>query len=273
MNKEEIVSVLSELHKISGLRVSLHGTDFEEIAAAPEEKLPFCKAIQKDGEEYIKCRECDEAACKRVKESGETLIYSCRYGLTEVISPLYNFGTLTGYLMMGQVASETTDKEKIKSALREKIGDAPLTDELADGISTVRSDMISSYVTIMTICAKYLTLTNVLPSNAPKNPELAKMYIHDHYAEKISIKDICKAIGCSKSALLTAFKAEYGTTVNSYICDVRIEKAKRLLKTTDLSMSEIAYETGFYDQSYFSKVFYSKLSITPSDYRREITKE
>lgn len=273
MNKEEIASVLSELHKISGLRVSLHGTDFEEIAAAPTEKLPFCKAIQANRDEYLKCKECDGNACKKVKESGETLIYGCRYGLTEVISPLYNFGTLTGYLMMGQVASERTDKKNLESAIIEKTGDAETAKSISEDLTTIKSDLMSSYVTIMTICAKYLTLTNVLPSSSPKIPELAKMYIHDHYTEKIGIKDICKAVGCSKSALLTAFKAEYGTTVNSYICDVRIEKAKRLIKTTDLSMSEIAYETGFYDQSYFSKVFYSKLAITPSDYRKEISKE
>ena len=95
------------------------------------------------------------------------------------------------------------------------------------------------------------------------------MYMHEHFGEKITIKDMCKVLGCSKSALLTSFKNEYGTTLNNYLCDIRIDEARRLLKTTNMTISAVAEATGFYDQSYFSKVFSGKLGITPSDYRKE----
>ena len=75
-----------------------------------------------------------------------------------------------------------------------------------------------------------------------------------------------------EAALVSAFKKEYGTTVNSYICDVRIEEAKRMLATSSISLSRIAEDTGFYDQSYFSKVFLLKTGVTPSEYRRELKK-
>ena len=272
MKREEIISVLCALHKISGLRVSLHGTDFEEIAASPEEKLPFCAAIQSDHREYKKCLDCDSEACKRVKQSGETFMYKCRHGLVEILCPLYNFGTLTGYLMMGQVADEHTNPLDLERAILEKSGDIALAKKISSEITLVKSDMLSAFVKIMTICAEHMTLTNVMPSNTPRTPELAKVYIHENYSNKITIQDICKSLGCSKSALLTAFKSEYGTTINNYICDVRINEAKRLLNTTTLSMSEIAEAAGFYDQYYFSKVFYAKLEITPSDYRKDKAK-
>ena len=269
MKKEEIISVLEDLHKISGFRVSIHGTDFEEIAAYPSEKLPFCSAIQENIAEYSKCRECDEAACKKVKESGKAHIYKCRHGLVEVICPLYNFGTLTGYLMMGQVADEKLDLRILEEAVYSIAKSRTFAFETAKKTAIVRSDMLNSFVNIMTICAEYMTLTNVVPSNSPKLPELAKIYIHEHFSEKLTIYEICKALGCSKSALLTAFKKEYGTTINTYICDVRINETKKMLATTSLSMSRIAEDTGFYDQSYFSKVFLSMVGITPSEYRRE----
>ena len=75
MKHAEIVSILCELHNISGFRVSLHGTDFEEIAAYPAERLPFCSAIQKSPREYARCVACDSDACRRVEASGETLIW------------------------------------------------------------------------------------------------------------------------------------------------------------------------------------------------------
>ena len=269
MKKEEIISVLSELHKISGLRVSLHGTDFNEIAAYPEEKLPFCANVQKSESEYKRCRECDAEACRRVLSTGEAYAYKCRHGLSEVICPLYNFGTLTGYIMMGQAADEHVNRKALKSALMATGATEEQARVVTDGISEVSSDMLRSYMKIMTICAEYMTLTNALPSKAPRTPELAKIYLHENFREKITIKDVCRALGCSKSALLTSFKLEYGTTVNSYLADIRINEAKKLLTTTSNSISDVADRCGFYDQSYFSKVFSQKMGITPSEYRKE----
>ena len=142
MKKEEIISVLSELHKISGLRVSLHGTDFNEIAAYPEEKLPFCANVQKSESEYKRCRECDAEACRRVFSTGEAYAYKCRHGLSEVICPLYNFGTLTGYIMMGQAADEHVNRKALKSALMATGATEEQARIVTDGISEVSSDSV-----------------------------------------------------------------------------------------------------------------------------------
>ena len=269
MKHAEIVSILCELHNISGFRVSLHGTDFEEIAAYPVERLPFCSAVQKSPKEYAGCVACDREACQRVKGTGEALIYRCRHGLTEAICPLYNFGTLTGYLMMGQIGDEKIDTGALVSVIKAVGSTDSEARELVDTIPIISSDKLPSFVRIMTICAEYMTLTNALPSRSPRLPELAKIYMHEHFGEKITIRDMCRVLGCSKSALLTSFKNEYGTTLNSYLCEIRVNEAKRLLRTTNMTISAVAEATGFYDQSYFSKVFSAKLGITPSDYRRE----
>ena len=272
MKREEIISILCELHKISGFRVSLHGTDFKEIAAYPEERLPFCALVQKDEGELRRCEECDKDAAKKVQSSSEPLIYKCHHGLCEAVCPLYNFGTLTGYIMMGQMADEHADRNYLEAVLLSLAHDVQTARRTVGEIPTVESVKLTSFARIMTICAEYMTLTNALPSHAPRTPELAKIYLHENYAEKITIKDICRSLGCSKSALLSAFKNEYGTTVNSYLSSIRIAEAKRLLENTSMSISQIADETGFYDQSYFSKVFSRELGKTPSDYRKELNK-
>ncbi len=269
MKHDEIVSILCELHNISGFRVSLHGTNFEEIAAYPAERLPFCSAIQKDPKEYARCVACDSDACRKVKATAQTLIYKCRYGLTEVICPLYNFGTLTGYIMMGQIGDEKIDTGALISAIKAVAATDVDAEELVNKIPIIASDKLPSFVRIMKICAEYMTLTNALPSRSPRIPELAKIYMHEHFDEKVTIKDMCKVLGCSKSALLTSFKNECGTTLNNYLCQIRIDEAQRLLKTTNMTISAVAEATGFYDQSYFSKVFSGKLGITPSEYRKE----
>ena len=269
MTKEEIISVLAELHKITGFRVSLHSADYGEIAAYPQEKQKFCRLIHKIPDEYEKCIACDKAACKRALSDKSTRIYTCRYGFTEAVSPLYNFGTLTGFLMMGQIFECDKDMRPIRPEVKEI---AKLKDELreaADKIPLVNSDMVRSYVRIMTICAQYLTLSNAIPSSKQTVAEMAKKFIFDNYKSKITISDICAEIGCSKSTLITSFKKEYGTTVNSYITNVRLREAVNMLNMGDRNIGEIANDTGFSDQSYFSKVFSAKYGVPPSEYRAD----
>ena len=75
INKEEILSVLKELHHISGLRISLHGTDYKEIAAYPEYNLPFCEYMHGITEEYDRCMACDKEACEIALTTKKTYIY------------------------------------------------------------------------------------------------------------------------------------------------------------------------------------------------------
>lgn len=265
MTREEIISVLAELYKITGFRVSLHGADYSEIAAYPAEKREFCRMVHNDPSEYEKCVACDKAACKKALAEKNTHIYTCRYGFTEAVSPLYNFGTLTGFLMMGQIY-ETDECGKL---IHSDAANTALSEEmraLTNDIPLVNTDMVSSYVKIMTICAQYLTLSNAIPSTKQTVAEMAKKFIYDNYKYKITIADICDDIGCSKSTLITSFKKEYGTTVNSYITSVRLSEATNMLKMGECNIGEIAAATGFSDQSYFSKVFSARYGVPPSEY-------
>lgn len=268
MKKDEITSILRELYNISGFRVSLHGTDFVEIAAYPPEPLPFCKNLHKKASEYNSCLLCDAEASRKALTEKRTVIYKCRYGLTEAVSPLYNFGTLTGYLMMGQISNGKIDNTLLSDIAVSCGCNKREAKDLVDSIPSHTDAMIDSYVKIMTVCAEYITLINALPGQKPSLAELAKMHILENYSKKITINDICRSLGCSKSTLLSAFKSEYGTTVNNYLCEVRIEESKKMLLGTYVSINEIAEATGFYDQAYFSKVFSQKEGITPSEYRR-----
>ena len=267
MTREEIISVLAELYKITGFRVSLHGADYSEIAAYPAEKREFCRMVHKNPEDYEKCIACDKAACKKALADKSTHIYTCRYGFTEAVSPLYNFGTLTGFLMMGQVFETDADGRLVHKEVKsiDALGDKMVA--LAKQTPLVDTDMVHSYVKIMTICAQYLTLSNAIPSAKQTVAEMAKRFIYDNYKSKITISDICDEIGCSKSTLITSFKKEYGTTVNSYITNVRLREAVNMLGMGDRNIGEIATETGFSDQSYFSKVFSAKYGVPPSEYR------
>lgn len=270
MNTTEIREVLAELHKISGFRISLHDTHFEEIAAYPDTHIPFCAFVHENAREYERCRTCDRLGAAEALRSGRIGIYQCRYGLIEAISPLYNFGVLTGYLMMGQIRPDTADAAAECDRLsRELIPDEEKRRALLASVPTAKEALISSYTKIMRICAEYLTLSGAVPAQNPGIAILAKKYIAEHFREKLVLGDICRALCCSKSTLLSAFRKAYGTTVGTYLCDLRLTEAERLLASKGKTLGEIAATIGFSDQSYFTKVFTQRYGISPSEYRKE----
>lgn len=82
-----------------------------------------------------------------------------------------------------------------------------------------------------------------------------------------SVEDLANCLNISRVQLYRKVKAVLGIGVGDYINNFRLEKAKELLKTTTLNISEIAYSCGFASPNYFSTTFKSKYSISPKDFR------
>lgn len=271
MKKGEIKEVLRELNNATGFRISLHDAEAEEIYAAPPQVRGLCAAIQADPSERMMCRRCDSVACKKALESESTYSYKCRYGLTEIVSPIYNFDRHVGYIMMGQTFETDEDRKRAAELLEKRIPDQEERARLIREVPTVPTKLASSFAKILTISAKYLTLSGAVYGNIETTAESAMRYIKENYAGKIYIKDICQKLGCSKSTLLAAFKDEYGITVGAALASVRLEAARQKLALSSYeSINDIALSSGFSDQSYFCKVFSSEYGESPSEYRKRI---
>ena len=93
-------------------------------------------------------------------------------------------------------------------------------------------------------------------------------YITRNYSKPLSLQDIAKEVGLSSYRLAHVVKSHTGKTVLQIITHARIQNARQLLEGTGKSCTDIAYEVGFNDQSYFIKHFKRITGITPARYRR-----
>lgn len=98
-------------------------------------------------------------------------------------------------------------------------------------------------------------------------------YIQFNYSHDISVDDIAKAVGVSRSHLYRVFMSNVGQSPIDYLTDYRIAEACSLLKTTTLSIAEIAVSVGFFDQFYFSRVFKKVKGVPPSRYLSALEKD
>ena len=73
----------------------------------------------------------------------------------------------------------------------------------------------------------------------------------------------------SNSHFCTIFSQEVGVTFTEYLTNLRMNKAKELLRTTQMRSSDVAYAVGYNDPHYFSYLFKKHTGMTPRDYRKE----
>lgn len=94
-------------------------------------------------------------------------------------------------------------------------------------------------------------------------------YMHQKYYEDISMEDVSTVADLSYSYFSRIFKKEVGVNFNDYLNQIRIEKSKKILLSSDISLLEIAQKCGFKDQSYYSKAFKKVVGISPGKFRTQ----
>jgi len=97
-------------------------------------------------------------------------------------------------------------------------------------------------------------------------------YIDSHYMEDISLEDIASATGFSKYHFSRLFKQYTNYTFCDYLCFRRIKAAEELLAKADLSITEVALQSGFPSISTFNRLFKQQKGCTPSEYRSKNSK-
>ena len=266
----DVNSILKDFYMISGIRISIHDAEFNEIYSYPGEHTPFCRCIQKNKAVFKDCINNDAAAFAKVAKTGEVTVYKCNRGLYEAVAPIYHYGKISGYLMMGQICdADPASMDYIVNRAAKILGDKSQAIEISRTIKAIDRKLINSYINIMILLAEYLTSTNRLFAHNDKLPQLVKEYINKNYASKITLTILSQKFGCCNATLTKSFKKEYNSTIMGYLTEVRLQKAEDFVRKSRNSFKEISADCGFYDQNYFSKSFTKRYGCSPTEYREK----
>lgn len=185
-------------------------------------------------------------------------------------------------------------QEKILVALYERtiVEEQVLMDHwlrIVKNIKTyLRAELQASKQLLIDSTEKLISCTKLFQNDVPSDvssviaaeqlshyrPEIQSIlnYIHEHYDERITLQDL-SAFACLNEAYLSRlFKMETKKTINSYINELRIYKAKELLKSPNIMVKEVAQLVGIKDQLYFNRVFKKFCGENPTDYQDRVKK-
>lgn len=97
-----------------------------------------------------------------------------------------------------------------------------------------------------------------------------KQYVAQNYATDCTVEDMAKIIGLSPNYLRKKFKTGMGVTILEYVTEVRLQKAKELLRERRLKVKEVSIQVGYENISYFTQLFAKKNGVTPNEYKNMV---
>jgi AraC-like DNA-binding protein len=138
----------------------------------------------------------------------------------------------------------------------------------------VRSGTVGYHQVIPGITLEILALVHALSTNKEFNSdedeqavEKAKFFLRENLESSLDMKKLIKELPMSYSKFRKLFKEVTGESPNQYHLNLRLDKARELLNTTNLNVTEVAYNLGFESVFYFSKLFKKKNGVSPKSYR------
>lgn len=267
---EQIEELMRSFYILSKIRFVLFDSNFKEIISYPKENCTFCKMMKKCPQTRRRCNYADRRAFEKCEKENQLVIYKCHAGLVEAAMPLHDNEKIIGYLMFGQI-TDSTDKTALSNKVDgwvQKYGlDSENLKHGIDNISYIPEEQIKSAAKIMEACTSYIIYKELITPDNDKFLEAAKNYIETHLGDDIEIETLCSELHIGRTKLYKIFRSELKMGISKYILTRRLHNAKKLLKSSELPIPEIANRVGFSDYNYFSRVYKKRYGKSPKHYR------
>jgi len=131
-------------------------------------------------------------------------------------------------------------------------------------------EAVLAYLMLLLVGVSRLAADVVGDLRLKDEPLLAEVFgfIEERYGERVSLKDVARAVGLTPGHLTTVVRRKTGRTVGEWIAERRMAEARRLLVETDLSVEEVGRKVGYGDPGYFVRSFRRAHGATPLGWRR-----
>ena len=273
---DSIVNYIDFLKKHFDLSVSIHGTDgrldpyMSRLAPYNIHSNPYCLFVKSSKQNWNLCRIKQQRAAQAAR--GGLIYGSCYCGVGEYMLPIKHGDEYMGFISVGGYRGSEAKRDHFA----EKYGFS--LDEIRDKYKTYLSPTIPDEATVRTLIEPLAAMLALLFIN--KTEEAAPAgdgyvyghivsYLHNHIGEKILLSDIADFCHYSPSFITRLFKSRSGMTINEYLQDIRMKKARDLLLKTDMQISEISEACGFSDTNYFIACFSERYGTPPKRFRKQ----
>ena len=270
---EKLRELMQDFYAITGIRITVFDDSMRELVAYPAAVAPYCALIRESKEGLSACMDCDRQGCRAAAGKKSTHVYRCHAGFVEAVTPLYISDMLIGFLLFGHVFPYTDHEEGWKEIERHCASLPVSRERLHEAVlkaTPMREEYIRPAAHILHAVASYLLLERMASLKEDLLEVRLDAYITGHFTEPLDAARLSRAMGIGKTQLYALTKKLYRQGTAARIRELRMEKAKSLLREQrDLPLAEVAWQCGYKDYNYFFTVFRREVGCTPREWRNE----
>lgn len=269
-NKEKLSEILENVYELLKSPISIFDQDFQFLTSYPPEGYltEFCQMIRSDPARAEKCKQSDEKSCALCQKNNETFSYLCHAGIRETITPILFEKQIIGYILFGEYRIAGEEKDVRAYAEENGMDGEKLTAAYAR-LTALTEKQVTATCNVLQSCILQFWLSEAIQLKENDLAERIKHFIDENLSEPLTTEILCKNFFLSRQRLHALFRESFQTTPKKYILKKKIARAKKLLTTTENSVTEIAEKTGFADYNNFIQRFKKATGFTPLQYRKK----
>ena len=218
----------------------------------------------------------DPYTAHRFTEAVHLKICKLMFRPEEVFAGLYDMKRLAGFQALFILEPHYSHNYHFCSQLRLAASDFTSAQQRIEEMMAVYTDKPSGWQDQIAALFHLLCLqlsrcyqeTSIEKGNAFVKLAGAVAYLENHCCSEISTETLADIAGYSDRQFLRLFQSVFETTPHRYMTTLRMNKAQQLLRSSGISIGEIAWKCGYDDQNYFCRVFRKHTGMTPSAYRK-----
>lgn len=227
-------------------------------------QCPVCDYEKETPEGYAACFRCRNAVLRWAIRHKRSFGGLCVKGVYEYCRPVVRDGTVPAVIFVGNIFNGSTEqRQRLRKHLRPALLKTMQADFSEESCARV-ANLVESY--ILYLLDRYGDTTrnayDVLIENI-------KAYIEENLLYDFSMTDLAAVFNYNEKYLGRLFKSKTGSSIKEYCNAAKIDKAKALLKYSDLTIGILAQQSGFNNVTYFNRIFKKVTGLSPLEYRQQ----
>ena len=255
--------LIEDFYQISGIRLDIVDSRFRTVLVESGGSLQeFCTLVHTSENCLKTCLASDKKAFLAAEKSGKTHVYTCPFGITEVMVPIRDGMKIEGYFF---VSFGTRENERVNAARKACAAVGCPEEKCLAALRTMpqyNEKTLKANLDFVELLAQHIGGHHLLETAKPTTGELIKRCI-DNADRKITLAELGKTLHRSTVTLTQCFRKEFGMSIMDYVAERRLENACRMLAETTDTVEEVAFRCGYGSAEYFSRCFTKVYGIPP----------
>ena len=258
---DEVQSLLDDFAALLDVRVTFFGPDGTSLRRGKEMvNSDFCRLIQSSPGGLARCRTMDGEKQNEAVRDRNVLLYRCHAGAHELVAPVFLHGHCAGFLMLGQFRTDDTPPPG-----------PPELQACYRALPMFTPEKLAAVTGLFRTLVDYISIRELAVLQSDQLRLDIDRYIDRHGREDIKLPDMAKKLGRSVSSISQFLRRNYGTGFKELLIEHRLKLAERHWRShPEATVAETAFEAGFQDQFYFSRLFRRRRGMTPGEFRERL---